>query len=68
MRIEFVYVTTASGKEIPVNPEALEFITEDNSSTRGGAADLHMRSGNIIQTNISVKKATNLFKPMNIAV
>ena len=67
MRIDFVYVETTCGK-VPVNPEALEYILGNNSSTGGGSAELHMRSGKVIFTNMSVERVIRAFSPMNIAV
>ena len=66
MRIDFVYVETTNGK-VPVNPEALEFITKDDSSTGAGCAVLSLRSGTLVRTNMSVEQAIVAFSPMNIA-
>ena len=66
MRIDFVYVTVFGGK-VPVNPDALDCILSNNSSTGCGAAELVLRSGLRIQTSMSVEAATKLFSPMPIA-
>ena len=67
MRIDFVFVDTGFGKKTPVNPEAVEYIYADDSSTGCGAAILVLRSGGHLLTSISVEAATRLFSPLSIA-
>ena len=63
MRIDFVYVETPDGK-VPVNPEALEYI--DPSVSDVGVV-LHLKSGGVLGTKMTLAQAIQAFSPMNIA-